>query len=175
MSIRFQRWVLGVSVIAVLFFVGSQLFSQQQKASVEDRSAAFAQRIIEMCESGDAEVIIQLIQAGICEDAHQIQIKGIPGERGPKGDPGPAGQDGRPGPAGPQGEPGEPGPPGKDGKPGPPGPRGEQGPQGEQGPPGPAGPAGKDGLTPSQMTCVRTDPLGNEYTCTVTAYRSDDE
>lgn len=136
MSIRFQRWVLGVSVVAVLFFVGSQLFSQQQKASVEDRSAAFAQRIIEMCESGDAEVITQLIQEGICEDAHQIQIKGIPGERGPKGDPGPAGQDGRP---------------------------------------GPAGPAGKDGLTPSQMTCARTDPLGNEYTRTVTAYRSDDE
>lgn len=172
MSIRFQRWVLGVSVIAVLFFVGSQLFSQQQKASVEDRSAAFAQRVIEMCESGDAEVITQLIQAGICEDAHQIQTKGPPGERGPKGDPGPAGPQGEPGPPGADGKDGEQGPQGEQGPPG------ERGPQGEQGPPGPTGPAGKDGkdgLTPSQMTCVRTDPSGNEYTCTVTAYRSDAE
>lgn len=200
MSRRLQRWVMGAAVLAVTFFIVTQIWTQQQKTDAEDESAAFAQRIISMCEHGDPEVMKQLIQAGICEDAHQIRIPGRPGEQGEQGERGPAGPrgprgadgrdgaDGKPGPVGPIGPPGpagadgedgapgadgedgadgEQGPQGEQGEQGPPGPQGEPGPQGD---PGPAGADGEDGRTPTQMTCTRTDPLGNEYECTVTAY-----
>lgn len=192
MSIRTVTLILAPLVI--LFLILSQYWVEEEKHQVEGESTAFAQRVIALCQTSDPAVARQLIEAGICENAHRITVPGEPGIQGEKGDPGRDGRPGQPGQPGTPGAdgqtivgpPGVPGAPGESvtGPPGPPGPAGQDGrdgesivgPKGDHGEPGPAGQDGApgrdgaDGRTPSQMTCVRSDPLGDEYTCTVTAY-----
>jgi hypothetical protein len=91
------------------------------------------------------------------------------GPAGTPGSPGPIGEPGSPGAAGAQGEPGPAGPPGEPGPEGPIGPAGPAGADGAPGPVGPAGPqgpAGADGISPTTLTCVRTDGDPQVFTCT---------
>lgn len=101
-------------------------------------------------------------------DTGSIGKTGIPGLGGLPGAPGAIGPIGPAGPEGPAGDTGATGPAGPQGETGP---RGETGPAGPPGPAGPTGPAGTDGKTPTAMTCTRNDPLGGDYTCTVTAWK----
>lgn len=182
MSKNLQRIALLGAILAVLFFVGSQYFSQRDKHQAETESAEFARRVSALCVSGDPAVIDQLRRAGICDTAQQIEVtKGEQGERGEDGLPGKDGRDGRdgePGPPGRDGSNGRDGSDGKDGVRGEPGPKGEtgaRGPQGEpgaQGPKGDPGAPGKDGAngkTPIRMTCRDLDD-GSED-CTVTEWK----
>lgn len=192
MSWNIRKTTLYAAIVAILFLVGSQFFSEKQRAEVEDESAAFAQRVIALCHDGDPEVTRRLIEAGVCANAEQIKAApGEPGEPGPQGDPGPVGppgedgEDGKPGPVGPAGADGAivvgpigpvgpagaNGTDGVDGEPGPPGEPGPAGPPGADGEDGAPGPAGADGRTPTQMTCTPNGGLGSDsWSCTVTAY-----
>lgn len=188
------RIIVLCAALAILFLVGSQFYSQNEKSKVEDESAALAQQVLALCHNSDPATVEKLTSAGVCANAVVVNEPGARGDVGPAGPPGRDGTDGKdgqtvigpPGPAGADGQtvigpPGEPGadgqtvtgPPGadgKDGKPGPTGPAGPPGQDGRDGQDGQPGRDGADGRTPTQMTCVRTEPLGDEYTCTVTAY-----
>lgn len=186
MSWNFRKLTLYAAVAVLVFLIGSQVFSEKQRAEVEDESAAFAQRVIALCVNGDPDVIRQLIETGVCANAEQIKAApGEPGEPGPQGEPGPAGPpgedgtDGKPGPAGPPGADGAivvgpigpVGPAGANGTDGEPGPQGEPGPAGPPGADGTDGQPGADGRTPTEMSCTPNGGVGSDsWSCTVTAY-----
>lgn len=184
MTWNIRKLTLYAAVAVLLFLVGSQFFAEKRKAEVEGESTAFAERVISLCQTSDPAVAQRLIEAGVCENAHRVATPGAQGLQGEKGEPGrdgksivgPKGEKGDPGQIGPDGQTvvgpagesiagpkGEKGDPGQDGADG----QSITGPKGDRGEPGEPG---ADGRTPSQMTCVRADPLGDEYTCTVTAY-----
>lgn len=194
------RIIVLCAALAILFLVGSQFYSQNEKSKVEDESAALAQQVLALCHNSDPATVEKLTTAGVCANAVVVNEPGARGEVGPAGPPGRDGTDGKdgkdgqtvigpPGPAGADGQtvigpPGEPGadgqtitgPPGadgKDGQAGPPGPAGPPGADGSDGVDGQPGRDGADGRTPTQMTCTPTGGLGSDqWDCTVTAWET---
>lgn len=188
------RIIVLCAALAILFLVGSQFYSENEKSKVEDESAALAQQVLALCHNSDPATIEKLTAAGVCANAVIVNEPGARGEVGPAGPPGRDGADGKdgqtivgpPGPAGADGQTvtGPPGVPGADGQTIV-GPAGADGEDGQPGPPGPAGPPGADGSdgqpgrdgadgrTPTQMTCTPTGGLGaDQWECTVTAWET---
>lgn len=172
---------------------------QTQQAQVEKYN--LAQQIAAACADPKVKVLDDATYARLCTDARSIVregprgaqgipgpqgiqglpgypgiqgVQGIPGTDGNDGKPGANGKDGADGKTGAAGPPGKDGLPGKDGAPGPAGPAGPPGADGKDGAVGPMGPPGADGangLTPTQMTCTRNDPVAGDWDCQVTAWK----
>lgn len=186
------RMIVACAALAVLFLVGSQFYSQNEKQKVEDESSGLAQQVIALCQNSDPATVEKLVAAGVCANAKVVNTPGATGEVGPMGPQGPQGGIGRQGIPGIPGEDGQPGPPGADGlkgadglrgadgqngadgKTGPAGADGKTGPQGERGPTGPQGPqgpAGADGRTPTYVVCSpQADGDLTSFGCVVTSW-----
>lgn len=174
---RMSLSTVGIGVLALVLAAGlSLLLIQVMRVSEEnDQLENSAESLAQQVEDMGGQPVIRpedLRQGPRGEQGD----RGPRGPRGPEGDRGPRGPAGERGPIGPQGSQGdtgsegERGPQGEAGSEGDQGPQGEQGPAGPQGETGPQGPPGADGRTPAEMTCTRTEPLGDTYECSVTGY-----
>jgi hypothetical protein len=161
-SLNRRRLIIGMFVLALLFLVGSVVWSNlgrdtaqieknevtgQLGATVEQRDAEatsrrkLAQEVQAACDAKD-------LTGPVCEKADQAAaapLPGVPGVPGTPGEPGTAGAPGLPGTPGAPGTPGEPGRPGDPGTPGEPGRPGDPGTPGSDGPGGQAGQNGEPG------------------------------